>query len=352
MRVTVQRTVLSALLSAVTKVVENRTTYPILANVLLTFNDGTLTARGTDLDIEITSKCEATGENGTTTVPARALGDIVKKVSGEEVTLELDGDALTVKSGRSRFKLTVMGADGFPDMSTGEFGPALDIDLAGLFAPVKFAISTEETRYYLNGIFLHTSGDRLRAVATDGHRLAAQFGPEHQMSAPVIVPRKTVGIIPQGVVSVSFSDTKMRIVAGDIVVVSKLIEGNFPDYERVIPKENDKLLSADRAALIGAVERVGIMSSDRGGKAVKLDLASGSVTLSVRGEGGEATEETAADYESEPMTIGFNADYLAGMLRVVTGERVSVAVRDSGGPSLITGDSDDWLAVLMPMRVV
>lgn len=349
---TVERGHLVAALGTVIKAVETRNTYPILANVYLAADDGFLTLRGTDLDIEITTRIPATGTLAATTLPARKLNDIARKFdAGAEITLEQDGDAVTVKSGRSRFKLAALPADSFPDLKSGKFTASFSADLAAMFAPVQFAISNEETRYYLNGVFLHSTGDETRAVATDGHRLARVTVPTLGEIPAVIIPRKTVGLLPDGVVSVELSDTKIRLRQGETTILSKLIEGTFPDYDRVTPKNNDKALVVDRAAMIAAVERVGTIANERGGKTVRLDLASDSVTLTVTVDGETAEDELAAEYGDEPMSIGFNAGYLAEILRTATGERVTLELGDAGGPALIRGGDAGWQAVLMPMRV-
>ena len=351
MTLRVERAALVAALSQVARVVENRNTIPILANVYLASADGRLTVRGTDLDIEITTSVAADGDLPATTAPAKTLLDIVKKFpAGAEVTLELDGETLIVKSGRSRFKLAVLDADSFPTIADETYAASFSTDLAGLVAPVTFAQSSEETRFYLCGVFLHNPGSALVAVATDGHRLAKVTADSVGDLPPSIIPTKTVALIPQGVVSVSLSERKVRFVQGDTTIVSKLIQGTFPDYERVIPKNNDRVLVVSRADLLAAVERVATIANDRSGKAVKLELASDSVTLSVRGDNDSATEELPAEYGSEPLTIGFNAGYLSEQLRNVTGEKVRFELQD-GGPALIRGDNDNWVSVLMPMRV-
>ena len=357
LHIVVERADLLRALTATTKAVEARNTYPILANILLTATDDRLSVRGTDLDVEITTSCPARCVPGATTVPAKTLLEIVRKFpDGAEVTMVLEGETLIVKAGRSRFQLSVLDPASFPDISDGTFWAAFEVDLAALFAPVAFAISTEETRYYyLNGIYTHvTAGGALRAVATDGHRLARHDGPQVAAGcivAGAIVPRKTVALIPAGVVKVELSDRKLRVTAGDTVLVSKLIEGTFPDYDRVTPKNNELLLTADRAQLLSALDRVSIVASERGGKGVRVSTSPGSLLLSVTNpDHGTATEDIPSDTE-HTFAIGYNASYLAEMLRTVTGPVVNFAWKDDGSPSLITGDNDNWLAVLMPMRV-
>lgn len=348
----VERAALVAALQAVTKVVENRNTIPVLANVLLSEDGGRLTIRATDLDIEITTSAPCAGTLPTTTAPAKTLLDIAKRMpAGSEITIEPEGDHLVVKSGRSRFKLATLSVDEFPELKQPVYATVITIDLAALIAPVTFAMSSEETRFYLNGVFLHTSNGRLRAVATDGHRLAAVFGPDIELAAGIIIPRKAVGLIPEGQITVDIGEGRIRFTAGDTVIVSKLVDGSFPDYERVIPKDNDKLVTLENKALLTAVGRVGVFASERGGKAVRLEVAPGQVVLSVTGEDGQADDEITADYDGEPFEIGYNARYLAELVGAVEGDKVTFEIRDGGSPARITGGNPDWCGVLMPMRV-
>lgn len=349
---TVERAALVAALTQATKAVESRNTYPILANVLLSADNGRLTIRATDLDIEITTSAPATGTLPITTAPAKTLLDIAKRMpAGSEITLAVEADQLLVKSGRSRFKVATIDSEAFPELKQPEYTTTATLDLAALVAPVTFAMSNEETRFYLNGVFLHTSGGRLRAVATDGHRLAAVFGPELSIDQGIIVPRKTVGLIPEGQVTVDIGEGRIRLTAGDTVIVSKLVEGSFPDYERVIPKGNDKPVTLDRQGLLSAVERVGVFASERAGKAVRWDVAPGQVLLSVSGDDGQASDEVATDYTGEPFVISYNARYLSEILRAVEGDKVTFEIRDGGSPARIVGSNPDWCGVLMPMRV-
>lgn len=354
MRVSLPKADLTRLLAATTKVVESRITIPILSNVLLSVEDVAsggkrFTARATDLDIEIsTSISVLDASNGSTTVNAKLLNDIAKKAGGD-VSLELEADVLTVKSGRSRFRLQTLSVDDFPSFAAGGFDVEFDVDLAALVAPVSFAMSTEMTRYYLNGVCLEGNEGRLAAVATDGHRLSRHTAPTVGDLPPVILPRKLVSILPKGPVHVSLSSTKARIQTDDTTITSKLIDGTFPDYRRVIPTGNDKIVLADRKALATAVERVSAVATERG-RAVKLEIAPGQIALSVRGDA-EATDSIEADYSGEPLEIGFNAAYLTELLGNLTGDTVRIALNDGGSPTIFTGGDDDVLVVLMPMRV-
>lgn len=352
MALRIERADLVAALTAVARIIESRNTYPILANIHLSFAGDRLTVRGTDLDIEITTSFPAAGELATTTAPAKTLLEIVKKFpAGSEVTLELDGPTLLVRSGKSRFKLAVIDASSFPDIKSGEFGAEFEVDLAALFAPVAFAISSESARYYLNGIYLAGDGKKLTAVATDGHRLAKHVLPGCVAKFDaIIIPTKTVGVVPQGTISVAVNNEKVRFTVGHTVIVSKLIEGTFPDFERVIPKSNDRLVIADRAALQAAVDRVGTVASERGGKVVGFAVDGEVITLTVQAENDSATDEVASEYEGEPVDSGMNARYMQDILAAVTGDKVTLAFGEGLGPILLRGDNDNWLGVQMPMR--
>ncbi|MFD2238782.1 DNA polymerase III subunit beta [Aureimonas populi] len=372
MHILIERSNLLKSLTHVHRVVERRNTIPILSNVLLRTESGALRLKATDLDIEITESVPATGEReGGTTVPAHLLYDIVRKLSdGAEVKLSTnaEGTQMTVASGRSNFRLQCLPEADFPDITAGQFTHSFQLkasELARLIERTQFAISTEETRYYLNGIFLHTidvdGAPRLRAVATDGHRLAraetdAPAGSEGMPG--IIVPRKTVGELQkllgeaEDEILVELSDSKIRFTLSDIVMTSKLIDGTFPDYQRVIPTGNDKALTLDRAVFASAVDRVSTISSERG-RAVKLAVADGQLTLTVNSpDAGTATEELAVGYEADSIEIGFNARYLLDITGQLSGEEAVFMMADPGSPTLIKDGADEGtLYVLMPMRV-
>ncbi|MER8865687.1 DNA polymerase III subunit beta [Mesorhizobium sp. M0751] len=372
MRVILERSNLLKSLNHVHRVVERRNTIPILSNVLLSAEGASLEMKATDLDLEVTEATPAKVERGgATTVPAHLLYDIVRKLAdGAEVALKTDedGNAMTVTSGRSSFRLQCLPQSDFPELSAGSFSHIFRLDsvgLKGLIEKTQFAISTEETRYYLNGIYLHTheAGGKLklRSVATDGHRLAraeidAPAGSEGMPG--VIIPRKTVSELqklvddPDVAVTTELSDTKIRFTIGSVILTSKLIDGTFPDYQRVIPTGNDKKLIIDRQSFAAAVDRVSTISSERG-RAVKLTIAEGQVTLAVNNpDSGSATEELAADYSSDPIEIGFNAKYLLDVAAQLTGTEAKFMLADAGSPTLIHDMADETaLYVLMPMRV-
>lgn len=372
MRVILERSNLLKSLNHVHRVVERRNTIPILSNVLLSAEGATLEMKATDLDLEVTEATPAKVERGgATTVPAHLLYDIVRKLAdGAEVMLKTDedGNAMTVTSGRSSFRLQCLPQSDFPELSAGSFSHIFRLDsvaLRGLIEKTQFAISTEETRYYLNGIYLHTHDAdgklKLRSVATDGHRLAraeidAPAGSEGMPG--IIIPRKTVSELqklvddPDIAVTTELSDTKIRFTIGSVVLTSKLIDGTFPDYQRVIPTGNDKMLIIDRQSFAAAVDRVSTISSERG-RAVKLSIGEGQVTLAVNNpDSGSATEELAADYSSDAIEIGFNAKYLLDVAAQLTGTEAKFMLADAGSPTLIHDMADETtLYVLMPMRV-
>ena len=372
MRVTLERSDLLKSLNHVHRVVERRNTIPILSNVLLRADGTSLQMKATDLDLEITETTAAqVDQAGATTVPAHLLYDIVRKLpEGAEVQLSTNGEntAMAVISGRSKFSLQCLPEADFPDLTAGTFSHTFRLPAAQLKMLIdrtQFAISTEETRYYLNGIFLHTiesDGNlKLRAVATDGHRLAradveAPAGSEGMPA--VIVPRKTVGELqklvddPDATVTVEVSDAKIRLTIGSVVMTSKLIDGTFPDYQRVIPTANDKRMTIGCEAFARAVDRVSTISSERG-RAVKLSIGDGQLTLTVHNpDSGSATEELPVDYESDPLEIGFNAKYLLDITNQLSGSDAVFMLADPGSPTLVRDTAaDDALYVLMPMRV-
>jgi DNA polymerase-3 subunit beta len=372
MRVTIERSNLLKSLGHVHRVVERRNTIPILSNVLIKADGAELHLKATDLDLEIFEKVPAMVEqSGSTTVPAHMLHDIVRKLpEGSEVMLasEPDGNSIKITAGRSRFTLQCLPGSDFPDITAGEFTHTFRVPaslMRDLIDHTQFAISTEETRYYLNGIYLHSVEDEgdlvLRAVATDGHRLArAQAtAPNGSEGMPgIIIPRKAVGEIqklledPDGVLSVEVSETKIRLTLGSVVLTSKLIDGTFPDYNRVIPIGNDKQLKLDRASFAAAVDRVSTISSERG-RAVKLSVADGQIVLTVNNpESGSATEELAVEYDADPLEIGFNSRYLLDITSQLKGDEAIFMLSDPGSPTLIRDNAAAGaLFVLMPMRV-
>ncbi len=372
MQLVIERGDLLKALGHVTSVVERRTTIPILSNVLLSASEAGLQLKATDLEREVVEQAPADCSTpGAVTVPAHMIHDIARKLpDGAQVSLARDPERerVTVTSGQSRFALQTQPPDDFPDIAAGDMTHSFTMaahDLRRMIEKTRFAISTEETRYYLNGIYFHVATEDgrsvLRAVATDGHRLA-QFDlamPEGAADMPgVIIPRKTVQELHRllddttNEVTVGVSDTKVRFDLGSVVLTSKLIDGTFPDYGRVIPRNNDKSMRVSNAVFMGAVDRVSTISSERG-RAVKLALGPDTLVLSVNNtEGGSATEEFDVEYAAEPLEIGFNARYLLDISGQLDGDNALFLLADPASPTVVRDTEDDSaLYVLMPMRV-
>jgi DNA polymerase III subunit beta len=370
MKAVIERATLLKCLGHVQSVVERRNTIPILSNVLIeAHGDGSLRLMATDLDLQINETVEAMVETaGSTTVPAHTLFDIARKLpEGSQVSLEASEGKMQIIAARSRFNLQTLPRDDFPVIAEGDLPTKFELPAATLrqiIDKTRFAISTEETRYYLNGIFLHVADDGgpvLKAAATDGHRLARVTFPRPDGAdgmPDIIVPRKCVSELRKlldevdGSVEVSLSTSKIRFGLGTAVLTSKLIDGTFPDYSRVIPQGNDKLLKIDPSALMEGVDRVATIASEKT-RAVKVSVEKDKVTLSVTSpENGTAAEEVSGDYGSEPMEIGFNARYLLDILGQIEGDTVEVHLADAAAPTLIReNDKSPALYVLMPMRV-
>lgn len=369
MKATVERATLLKCLGHVQSVVERRNTIPILSNVLIEASAKGLKIMATDLDLQIVEEIDAQVDTpGATTVSAHTLFDIARKLpEGSQVSLSANDGKMLITAGRARFNLSTLPRDDFPVIAEGELPTNFLIPavlLRQIIDKTRFAISTEETRYYLNGIFMHVTDDAtpvLKAAATDGHRLARVTfpRPEGAEGMPdIIVPRKCVGELRKlldevdGSVEVSLSSTKIRFGLGSAVLTSKLIDGTFPDYSRVIPTANDKLLTIDPKAFKQGVDRVATIASEKT-RAVKMALDKDKITLSVSSpENGTAAEEVSGDYAASGFEIGFNARYLMDILDQIEGDSVEVHLADAAAPTLIReNDKSPALYVLMPMRV-
>ena len=372
MKFSIERAALLKAVSQAQSVVERRNTIPILANVLIEAEGSDVSFRATDLDIEVVDKVAAQVERaGATTVSATLLHEIVRKLpDGALISLTADTAAgrLTVEAGRSNFSLATLPREDFPVMASSEYASNFAAPapvLRRLFDKSKFAISTEETRYYLNGVYLHIAdaegGKALRCVATDGHRLAridAEM-PEGAAEMPgVIVPRKTVGELRKLLdddemeIAVSVSETKIRFATPAITLTSKVIDGTFPAYTRVIPQGNTRKMEVDAADFARAVDRVATVSSERS-RAVKLQLDEDRLVLSVNApDSGAAEEALAVAYADERLEIGFNAKYLLEIASQVDRENAVFLFNSSGDPTLMReGNDTSAVYVVMPMRV-
>ena len=377
MKLTIERAALLKALSHVQSVVERRTTIPILSNVLLRAEGagsgpGKLALSTTDMDLEIVERVPGRIEReGRTTAPAHTLYDIVRKLrDGAQVELETLGERneMVLRSGRSTFTLACLPPEDYPVMSAGELPHHFSLsaaELRSLIDRTRFAISTEETRYYLNGIYLHATKNNevpvIRAVATDGHRLARveMTAPEGAAGMPgIIVPRKTVielrKLVEEGEeeVQIALGETKIRCAIGEAALTSKLIDGTFPDYDRVIPANNDKILEVECKEFAEAVDRVSTISTERS-RAVKLAIEQGNLIVSATSpENGTALEELEVRYQSSPMEIGFNSRYLLDITEQIDGEYAQFKMSDAGSPTIVCDREDgSALFVLMPMRV-
>ncbi|MEP6967530.1 MAG: DNA polymerase III subunit beta, partial [Pseudomonadota bacterium] len=348
MKLTIERAALLKALGHVQSVVERRNTIPILSNVLLAAGPDGLALSATDLDMEITDQTTARVEiPGQITAPAHTLYEIVRKLpEGADVSLSFTGEdpRLQVQAGRYKVNLPVLPAGDFPIMSSDGLSGPIPVDTAQMMRLIdktRFAISTEETRYYLTGIYLHTVIEdgraMLRAVATDGHRLALadMAAPEGSAGAPgVIVPRKTIQEARRlmedagETIDLQISAQKVRFEFGGAALTSKVIDGSFPDYTRVIPRENHRVMTVDNALFAAAVDRVATISSEKS-RSVKLAAERGKVVLTVRNmETGQAVEELEIDYDGEPFEIGFNARYLMDVTAQIAGESAEFRFAD------------------------
>ena len=370
MKISIERAALLRAVGHAQSVVERRNTIPILANVLISAEGGRASFRATDLDVEVVDRAEAQVEReGAATASAVTLHEIVRKLpDGALVELSAQDGRLDVSAGRSRFQLATLPKEDFPDLATPDYHAEFAISAGGLrrlFDKSQFAISTEETRYYLNGVYLHvTDGDggkSLRAVATDGHRLArvdAELPLGAEDMPGVIVPRKTVAELrkllsdEEAVIKVSVSEAKIRFAADDMTLTSKVIDGTFPDYTRVIPTSNARRLELDASEFAKAVDRVATVSSERS-RAVKMQLDEDRLTLSVSApDAGTAEEELAVAYGDDRLEIGFNAKYLLEIAQQVDRENAVFLFNTAGDPALVReGGDESAVYVVMPMRV-
>ena len=369
MNFTIDRNSFLKPLGHIYSVVERRNTIPILSNVLIETNSSKISLTATDMDMDIV---EVIGcivhQQGKATLSAHTLYDIVRKIpDGGEIKIELLDLNVEVSAGKSKFILPTLPVDDYPVMTEIAKGSEFFLesaDLISLIDNTKFAISSEETRYYLNGIFLHVpeeSKQKLRAVATDGHRLAQAEVPlpEGAESIPgIIVPRKAVGEIRkladgiEGKVKIIVSNTKAKFIFPNSILTTKLIDGSFPDYQRVIPKGNLNKLVVSNLEFSKAVDRVSTVSMEKS-RAIKLSLNKNLLSLNVNTHDlGNAFEELEIQYDDQNLEIGFNSKYLLDISSQIQGKNIEILLSDSASPALITDpDQDGVIFVLMPMRV-
>lgn len=367
MKFVIERKTLLAAMTAAHSVVERANTIPILSNVLIDARGGMLRLTATDLDMEISLSIAAdVSSSGQTTVPAAILHDITRKLpDGSQVECEMRDQRFDVRTGRSKFHLQSLPAEDFPDVAAGEMAATFVMEAAAfrrLFSKCLFAISTEETRYYLNGVYLHRQDDALRAVSTDGHRLAMVWTalPEGAAGVPgVIVPRKTCGLLVKlldgvaGDCRVGVSANKMIVEFGGTRLVTKLIDGTFPDYERVVPKANNKIAFAAVKDVLASVDRVATIASERG-RASRFIFEADSLSVSMsNADAGTAEDSVDVKYDGPVIDIGFNSRYLLDLFGNMGCERVRIELADAGSPTVVKPEDGDmgFLAVLMPMRV-
>jgi DNA polymerase-3 subunit beta len=374
MKATIERATLLKSLSHVQSVVERRNTIPILSNVLIEASaDGAIKLMATDLDLQIVESVSAQVEQaGATTISAHTLFDIARKLpEGSQVSLHAAEGKMLIQAGRARFNLSTLPRDDFPVIAEGDLPTSFELPaetLKQIIDKTRFAISTEETRYYLNGIYFHVSEDAssggqpvLKAAATDGHRLARVTVPRPDGAdgmPGIIIPRKCIGELRklldevEGSVQISLSASKIRFGLGSAILTSKLIDGTFPDYSRVIPTANDKLLKIDPRSFEEGVDRVATIATEKT-RAVKMTLERDKIVLSVTSpENGTAAEEVSGAFQGEGFDIGFNARYLLDILNQIDSDLVELHLADAAAPTLIReNDHSPALYVLMPMRV-
>lgn len=353
-------------LQQVAAVVEKRQTLPVLSNVLVEVTDGQLALTGTDLELELVARLPLEGEHqsGETTVPARKLVDIVKSLPAEaDIRFEVDGERVLVRSGRSRFTLSTLPASEFPSQEEDKTSSVLEVEpdkLRQLIDRTAFSMAQQDVRYYLNGMLFELKQSTLRTVATDGHRLAmctADFQDQDQQ-ASVILPRKGVMELSRILadagesVQLTMGRNHVRIVVGSITFTSKLVDGKFPEYERVLPKDTSRVVVADRDALRQALARVAILSNEKY-RGVRVQLSTGSLRIVANNpEQEEAEEEVSVEFEGSPLEIGFNVGYLLDVLGTLNGTQARLELGDGNSSALISDPEDQAaLYVVMPMRL-
>lgn len=364
MKIIAKRESILSPLQSVIGVVERRQTMPILANVLLSAKGGRLSVTATDLEVELVATSEVDVQrNGEVTIPGRKLLDICRALpEGVEITMTLDGERMTVRARKSRFTLSTLPAAEFPTVEEINAQQTLKIpqkDFRRLLEKTHFSMAQQDVRYYLNGLLLETSAKTLRSVATDGHRLAlcemdlASKGKGQQ----IIVPRKGVLELQrllgsEGVVTLTIGSNHIRAQIGDIRFTSKLIDGRFPEYSRVIPANPPRLVQADKDVLRSALQRTAILSNEKY-RGIRLAMKGNSMTLQAHNpEQEEAEEEIEVQYDGDDLEVGFNVNYLLDAIAAIEGSEVEIGLMDANSSCLIRApDNSSSRYVVMPMRL-
>jgi len=368
MKIETTREALLKPLQLASGVVERRQTLPVLANLLLVAENGTLTLSGTDLEVEIQASVVDGVDikaEGRATLPARKLVDIWRSLpEGASVSISVDGTKSTVRSGRSRFTLATLPAADFPSVEGGDSTVELELEqpqLKRLIDQVSFSMAQQDVRYFLNGMFLEIDSDGLRTVATDGHRLAQATlaGVTRGATAcDAIVPRKGVGELSRLVsdsdakVSLAIGKGHLRATQGEYTLTTKLVDGQYPPYRKVIPQGADQVLIGDRETLRQAFYRAAILSNEKY-RGVRLTFAQDLLTIQANNpEQEEAEESVAVEYSGDAIEIGFNVSYLQDIMGVINTDSVRISLTDANSSALLEADGeDDVLYVVMPMRL-
>ncbi|MEE4203237.1 MAG: DNA polymerase III subunit beta [Halieaceae bacterium] len=365
MKFSIPRDALLKPLNLVAGVVERRQTLPVLSNVLLRLEGNQLSLTGTDLEVELVGRVtvESAGTDGEITVPARKLVDICKSLpDGTQIEFSVEGGKATVKAGRSRFTLSTLPATEFPEVEGGAGDVSLQLPqplVKRLIERTAFAMAQQDVRYYLNGMYLEISAGRLRMVATDGHRLALCTAPDKVDGSDVgvIIPRKGVLELAR----LLDSDDNMSLVVGShhiraeteqFTFTSKLVDGKFPEYERVLPKSPDKSVIGDRLELRQAFTRTAILSNEKY-RGVRLRLSNDTLEITANNPEQEQAEEVVpVEYQGDNLEVGFNVSYLLDVLSVLNGEKVRFSLSDAASSALLEeSESGDSVYVVMPMRL-
>lgn len=365
MKFSVVREALLKPLQLVAGVVERKQTMPILANVLLELDADTLALTGSDLEIELVGRVEVdTSETGRITVPARKLLDICKSLQdGAVINFDLKDDKVTIRSNRSRFTVATLPASEFPNIQKAEVGHSFTIaqnKLKSLIEHSQYAIANQDVRYYLNGMYFEINDQSVRVAATDGHRLSTEVVECETKGNPhsVIIPRKGVNELlrvlndSDETAEIELTDNHVKTTVGAMSFTSKLIDGRFPDYKRVIPRNNDKVLTVDKLEFRQALQRAAILSNEKY-RGVRFELSQGTIRLVTNNpEQEEADETLMVSYEAEPLTIGFNINYLQDALSTISTQDVVIKLQDANGAALIEGSSSErHQQICMAMRL-